>query len=132
MSTVQWMPGLTLEKLEEMVIRECLRFNKGNKMQTASMLGITTKTLYNKIDKYDEIEKTVEQNRLERKNRFQQERDDFRNHALLMQQHVESASRKMEDSLPVPKHQKSQNEKYIKEMKEREAIFFNKIQTFIS
>jgi len=43
---------LNLEKLEKKAILMALRSTKGNKTRAAKLLGITTKTLYNKIKTY--------------------------------------------------------------------------------
>lgn len=42
----------TLAKVEEEHIMEVLKKCNGNKMKTARALGISTKTLYNKLDSY--------------------------------------------------------------------------------
>jgi DNA-binding NtrC family response regulator len=44
--------GLTMEKVEEIVIRETLAAQKGNKSETARILGIGRKTLHRKLDEY--------------------------------------------------------------------------------
>jgi two-component system response regulator HydG len=44
--------AIKLSKVEELTITEALSRNKGNINKTAKELGITRKTLYNKIDKY--------------------------------------------------------------------------------
>ena len=44
--------GVTLEKIEKAAIINTLEENKGNKKETAEDLGISIKTLYNKLDKY--------------------------------------------------------------------------------
>lgn len=43
--------GTSLSKAEEMVMRETLAFNGGNRSETARMLGISRKTLFNRLDK---------------------------------------------------------------------------------
>ncbi len=45
--------GITLEEMEKRFIQETLKAQQGNKAATARMLGITEKTLYNKLRKYD-------------------------------------------------------------------------------
>ncbi len=47
--------GLPLEEIERGVILKTLRENDGNKSLTASLLGISVKTLYNKLEKYQEV-----------------------------------------------------------------------------
>ncbi|EMX0223899.1 sigma-54 dependent transcriptional regulator [Vibrio fluvialis] len=44
--------GVTLEEIEKAAIMNTLEENKGNKKETAEDLGISVKTLYNKLDKY--------------------------------------------------------------------------------
>jgi len=44
--------AIKLSEMEELTINEALKRNKGNINRTAKELGITRKTLYNKIEKY--------------------------------------------------------------------------------
>ncbi|MFV1872716.1 MAG: sigma-54 interaction domain-containing protein [Oleiphilus sp.] len=44
--------GLSLEELERNAILQALEENSGNKSDTAAQLGISVKTLYNKLEKY--------------------------------------------------------------------------------
>ena len=55
-STVEDMvpAGVTLEEIEKAAIINTLEENEGNKTETARDLGISVKTLYNKLDKYEE------------------------------------------------------------------------------
>ncbi|MDV7105827.1 sigma-54 dependent transcriptional regulator [Vibrio sp. TH_r3] len=46
--------GVSLEKIERAAIINTLEENEGNKTETAQDLGISVKTLYNKLDKYQE------------------------------------------------------------------------------
>jgi DNA-binding NtrC family response regulator len=46
--------GVTLEKIEKAAIINTLEENEGNKKETAEDLGISIKTLYNKLEKYQE------------------------------------------------------------------------------
>ncbi|MCB0411948.1 MAG: sigma-54-dependent Fis family transcriptional regulator [Bdellovibrionales bacterium] len=50
-------PTLTLHELEKRYILKALNFFEGNKTQAANALGITIKTLYNKLHEYGEFEK---------------------------------------------------------------------------
>lgn len=61
---MNWQPGMTLEDIEKRTILEALRFYRGNKTQTASALGITAKTLYNKLETYEVRDEGKEQRRL--------------------------------------------------------------------
>jgi len=53
-SNVKIPAGLKLEDMERKVIISTLEKNKGNKTDTAQQLGISVKTLYNKLDKYQQ------------------------------------------------------------------------------
>ncbi len=44
--------GMTLEEIEKQTILKTLAANDGNKKETATQLGISVKTLYNKLEKY--------------------------------------------------------------------------------
>lgn len=44
--------GVALEEIEKAAIMNTLEENEGNKKETAEDLGISVKTLYNKLDKY--------------------------------------------------------------------------------
>lgn len=46
--------GVPLEEIEKAAIINTLEENLGNKTETAQDLGISVKTLYNKLDKYHE------------------------------------------------------------------------------
>ncbi|XNH90752.1 sigma-54 interaction domain-containing protein [Vibrio cyclitrophicus] len=46
--------GVSLKKIEKAAIINTLEENEGNKKETAQDLGISIKTLYNKLDKYQE------------------------------------------------------------------------------
>ncbi len=48
--------GIPLEEIERKAIEKTLQENDGNKSETAEQLGISVKTLYNKLDKYDKSE----------------------------------------------------------------------------
>lgn len=47
-----WQPGVTLEAVEKNVILAALDFYQGNKSMAAAALGVTTKTIYNKLESY--------------------------------------------------------------------------------
>jgi two-component system response regulator FlrC len=49
LSNFSWSPGSTLEEIERRVILEALEFHKGNRTHTAKALGISIRTLRNKI-----------------------------------------------------------------------------------
>ena len=50
-------PTVTLHEVERRQIIKALMYFEGNKIQTAKALGITVKTLYNKLHAYGEFEK---------------------------------------------------------------------------
>jgi DNA-binding NtrC family response regulator len=50
-------PTVTLYDLEKRFILKALTYFEGNKTQAANALGITLKTLYNKLHEYGEFEK---------------------------------------------------------------------------
>jgi two-component system response regulator HydG len=54
---IEYDPSLTLHELEKRYILKALGHFGGNKTQAANNLGITIKTLYNKLHEYGEFEK---------------------------------------------------------------------------
>jgi len=50
-------PSLTIHELEKRYILKALNYFEGNKTQAANALGITIKTLYNKLHEYGEFDK---------------------------------------------------------------------------
>jgi len=61
---IQWSPGVTLEAVEKQVILAAFRHYRGNKTATANALGISVKTVDNKLEKY-EVEGKAEKERFE-------------------------------------------------------------------
>jgi two-component system response regulator HydG len=55
--TGEYDPQMTLAELEKRFILKALNYFDGNKTQAANALGITIKTLYNKLHEYGEFEK---------------------------------------------------------------------------
>jgi DNA-binding NtrC family response regulator len=51
-SGVTFRQGMSLSAIERVVIKETLRRCSGNKTRTAAVLGISVKTLYNKLNEY--------------------------------------------------------------------------------
>lgn len=54
MNIIPYNPNLNLEQYERAVILAAFRFHRGNRTAIAKSLGITTKTLYNKLKGYIE------------------------------------------------------------------------------
>lgn len=50
---MQWIPGQSLEYIEQLAIEEAYRFYRGNKTQTANALRISIRTLNVKLEKYE-------------------------------------------------------------------------------
>jgi two-component system response regulator FlrC len=50
--TAAWKPGRTLDEIERNVILEALKFHSGNRTHTAKALGISIRTLRNKLAEY--------------------------------------------------------------------------------
>lgn len=55
--TEDYNPAVTLHELEKQYILKALKYYDGNKTQAANALGITIKTLYNKLHEYGEFER---------------------------------------------------------------------------
>jgi DNA-binding NtrC family response regulator len=50
---INWYPGVTLRELEKEAIQKALQFYRWNKTATAQSLGISVRTIDNKIAKYE-------------------------------------------------------------------------------
>lgn len=68
---ITWSPGVSLEQIEKQVILKAFQHYRGNKTQTAIGLGISIRTLDNKLEIYSKGEKSEELIAIE-----QQRRDD--------------------------------------------------------
>lgn len=64
-----WTPGQTLEGIEKEAIKKAYQFYQQNKTQTAASLGISIRTLDNKLEKYEteDAEMKVRQDEYERR-----------------------------------------------------------------
>src|SRR4029434_6034614 len=51
--TVAIRVGTSIEEVEKLLITKTLQLNHGNKPKTAESLGISLKTLYNKLERYE-------------------------------------------------------------------------------
>lgn len=61
MSTINWVPGLTLEEVEKACILQAFRWFRGNKTQTSIALGVSVKTIDNKLEKYEQDGKAAKE-----------------------------------------------------------------------
>jgi Bacterial regulatory protein, Fis family len=59
---ITWSPGVTIEAIEEQIIKKALAHYRGNKTVTAQSLGISVRTLDNKLEKYFEDQKKNQEN----------------------------------------------------------------------
>jgi DNA-binding NtrC family response regulator len=55
-SALAFKPGMSLSEVERLVIVETLKCFSGNKTRTAAVLGISLKTLYNRLNEYRALE----------------------------------------------------------------------------
>lgn len=69
---INWNPGITLDAVEEQVIKRAYLAYRGNKTATASSLGISVRTLDNKLEKYAEEQKKRDEKELERKRKHEE------------------------------------------------------------
>lgn len=72
---ILWQPGVTLEEIEKQVILACLKYFNGHRGATALALGVTDRTIRNKLEKYRlewqaEIDKKAESERLRKEARL--------------------------------------------------------------
>lgn len=51
---IVWQPGVELEVIEREVIEAALRYFANNKQQAADSLGVSVRTIHNKIKKWKE------------------------------------------------------------------------------
>ena len=51
---IHWQPGVTLDEVERQVIMAALRFYYNNKSQAAASLGISVRTIQNKLQQYEQ------------------------------------------------------------------------------
>jgi DNA-binding NtrC family response regulator len=47
-----WQPGVTLDEVEKQVILAALKFYQGNRTHAADSLGISVRTIQNKLSKW--------------------------------------------------------------------------------
>lgn len=51
--TINWQPGVTLDHIEEQVIKKAYAHFRGNKTATAVALGVAIRTLDSKFEQYE-------------------------------------------------------------------------------
>jgi hypothetical protein len=70
MSIIQWSPGMTLAAIERLVIEAAYRHYNCNKTHTANALGVSARTIHEKVDKFNldnkHEEDAAEKRRIER------------------------------------------------------------------
>lgn len=66
-----WQPGLKMAEVERQVIEDAMRFHMGDKKAVARALGVSEKTIYNKLESYrkDDMRKIEEKNSRDEKNK---------------------------------------------------------------
>jgi DNA-binding NtrC family response regulator len=52
---MNWEPGITMEQIELAVIQSALKHFDGNKSRAARALGVSVRTIRNKVAKYPEL-----------------------------------------------------------------------------
>lgn len=67
--SIIWSPGVSLEAVEEQVIKKALNHFRGNKVSTAAALGISVRTIDNKVAQYEAKRKLREEQHAERQKR---------------------------------------------------------------
>lgn len=58
MEQITWSPGVTLEMVEKQVIQKAISFYRGNKTQCSISLGISIRTLDERLKKYEAEDKS--------------------------------------------------------------------------
>ncbi len=75
---MRWIPGTTIADLEKMAILDAMKFYEGRRNDAAEALGISVRTLYNKLEEYakeDELKAEREnQETLRRENWLREQR----------------------------------------------------------
>lgn len=60
MSQVHWQVGITLEEVEKQVILAALQYFQQNRTKAADALGISTRTIQNKLNQYNGVKEEPE------------------------------------------------------------------------
>ena len=105
-----WQPGMTLEYVEKISILAAIKFYQGNKTQTALSLGISVRSLHDKLEKYD-AERRAEE---ERRNKTRTENEAYLQRARGLHRTASgvllesSTPARAEHTLPVPERKEVQ------------------------
>lgn len=75
---VHWQPGMSLEEVEKDIILAALRFFQNNKTQVAQSLGLSIRTIDNKLEKYRKQEEALEEEKIKDEIKREKERDYLR------------------------------------------------------
>lgn len=59
--SINWSPGVTLDMIEKQVIKKAFSFFRNNKTATAISLGISIRTLDNKLEIYKKEDEILEE-----------------------------------------------------------------------
>lgn len=69
MNQISWTPGVTIAAIEQDIIQAAFSFYRGNKTATAQSLGISIRTLDNKLERYAQEQKGFEDREAEQRKR---------------------------------------------------------------
>ena len=67
-----WYNGMTLDEMEQVIIMKSLQIHAGNKTKTAEALGISIRTIDNKLEKYEEQKREHTRRAEEKEKRYEQ------------------------------------------------------------
>jgi hypothetical protein len=57
---VHWQPGVTLREVERQIVEKALQFFHGNKTKAAQSIGVSVRTIDNKIKQYEQDDQYTE------------------------------------------------------------------------
>jgi two-component system response regulator AtoC len=60
---ITWQPGIKLEEMEKQIILAAMQFFHGNKQKVADSLGISIRTVRNKLNQYGIEKETLSDER---------------------------------------------------------------------
>lgn len=88
--TINWTPGLTIDRAEQIIIEQAFRWYKNNKTQTSAALGISVRTLDNKLERYEQDEREQQRIRAEDERQRKIQFDRQRAHSAIQSSSVPS------------------------------------------